>query len=387
MAVRKRVWTTRKGEQREAWIVEYSVNGVRHIETFARKKEADARRDEVGVNMRKGTHIAPHKTPTVRQAGENWLAACRTEGLEEATIAGYEQQLRLHIVPRLGNLKLAQLSVPVLRQFRDRLLADRGSRDLARRVLVSFGAMLADAQERGDVATNVVHSMRRARKRQQKADQRRELKAGTDIPTTAEVNAILAKLTGRWRPIIVTAVFSGLRASELRGLMWKDVNFKAHTLSVVQRADRRKKLDAPKSEAGERIIPLPALVVNMLREWKLKCPKGALDLVFPSAAGEVEHHANILHYGFEPAQVAAGVVDKDGKPKYSLHALRHYYASLLINRKVDGGLELPMKVVQKRMGHSKITMTADVYGHLFPSQDGSAELDEAIEFFPALRTT
>jgi integrase len=387
LAVRKREWTTRRGEKREAWIVEYSVNGARHIETFARKKDADSRRDEVGVNVRKGTHIAPHKTPTVRQAGENWLTACKTEGLQEATIAGYEQHLRLHIVPRLGDLKLAQISVPILRQFKDRLLTDGCSRDMVRRVLISFGTMLADAQERGDVATNAVRGMKRERRRKQKTDQRRKLKVGVDIPTTKEINAIIAKLADRWRPIIVTAIFSGLRASELRGLTWDSIVWKEHALTVEQRADRRKKIDAPKSEAGERTVPLPKLVINMLREWKARCPKGDLNLVFPSGAGEIEHHANILHRGFEPAQIAAGVVDKDGKPKYALHALRHYYASLLCNREVDGGLELPMKIVQERMGHSSITITANVYGHLFPSDNGNDGLDDAMKSFPSLRAT
>lgn len=53
--------------------------------------------------------------------------------------------------------------------------------------------------------------------------------------------------------------------------------------------------------------------------------------------------------------------------KYSgLHSLRHFYASWCISRQVDGGLELPLKVVKERLGHSTINMTADVYGHLFP---------------------
>jgi integrase len=72
------------------------------------------------------------------------------------------------------------------------------------------------------------------------------------------------------------------------------------------------------------------------------------------------------------------VVTKAGKAKYTgLHALRHFYASWCINRKEDGGLGLPLKVVQHRLGHSSIQMTADVYGHLFPSGDDGAELAAA----------
>ena len=58
--------------------------------------------------------------------------------------------------------------------------------------------------------------------------------------------------------------------------------------------------------------------------------------------------------------VRAGVVDANGNAKYTgLHPYRHFYASWLINRKADGGLELPIKTVQQRLGHSSIVMTSD----------------------------
>ena len=123
---------------------------------------------------------------------------------------------------------------------------------------------------------------------------------------------------------------------------------------------------------------MPPILVNTLREWKLRCPKSELGLVFPTGAGQIEYHSNIVVRGLAPAQLAAGVVTKDGKAKYTgLHALRHFYASWCINRKEDGGLGLPLKVVQHRLGHSTIQMTADVYGHLFPSGDDGAELAAA----------
>jgi integrase len=70
----------------------------------------------------------------------------------------------------------------------------------------------------------------------------------------------------------------------------------------------------------------------------------------------------------------AHVVDKDGNTKFGLHAFRHFFASWCINRKVDGGRELPAKVVQSYLGHSSITMTLDIYGHLFPTDGDQAEL-------------
>jgi integrase len=397
MSVRKREWITRKGDAREAWVVDYAVGGSRHIETFDRKKDADAREAEVSVNVRKGTHIAPSKTPTVREAGKMWLESCA--GLERATVEAYDQHLHLHIVPYLGHYRLAHLAPPVIRQFEDDLrngksppmppdkepgerFKTKRSPAMVKKVLTTFGTMLADMQERGLVGMNAVHGLRKGRKRgkERQAERRKrgKLKVGVDIPTREEIRDIIAHLSDRWRPILLTAMFTGLRASELRGLRWKSVDLKGAKLHVHERADRYLKIAEPKSEAGDRTVPLPPPVVNALREHKLKAKS---EFVFPTDEGNPQHHANILHRGFEPAQIAAKVVDDKGKPKYALHALRHFYASWCINRKVDGGLELPIKVVQERLGHSTINLTADVYGHLFPSNDDGAELKEAVKFF------
>lgn len=154
----------------------------------------------------------------------------------------------------------------------------------------------------------------------------------------------------------------------------------AGRIHVRQRADRYQVIGMPKSDAGQRTVPIPPLIVNALREWKLACPKGDLDLVFPTGEGKAEWHTNIIERGLKPTMVAAGVVDANGEAKYTgMHALRHFYASWCINRRVDGGLELPPKMVQQRMGHSSITMTMDVYGHLFPSTDDAAALHDATE--------
>lgn len=71
------------------------------------------------------------------------------------------------------------------------------------------------------------------------------------------------------------------------------------------------------------------------------------------------------------------MVNAADKPKYAWHSLRHFYASWCINRKVDGGLELPVKLVQTRLGHATIAMTLDTYGHLFPNNDDGKELAAA----------
>jgi len=253
---------------------------------------------------------------------------------------------------------------------------------MVRKVLTSLGSILANAQERGLVAQNVIRGLR-SHRRGKDADQRRRndtLEVGVDVPTPSETRAIIAALdkNARWRPLLLTAIFTGLRASELRGLRWKDVDLRRGELRVRQRADRYGKIGPLKSRASGRTVPLPPMLVSALREWKLACPKGELDLTFPNDRGGVEKLSNIVERGLIPVGIAAGVVTRTGEAKYSgLHALRHFYASWCMNLKEDGGLELPLKLVQARLGHASIQMTADRYGHLFPSADDGAEMAAA----------
>src|SRR5271163_63256 len=402
MSVRKRAWTTAKGVEKEAWVVDYidrSEGGKRRLKTFEKKKDATAFAAQASVEIRAGVHTADSASMTIAEAGKLWIQTGEAKGLERATLAAYREHVELHIKPYLGSVKLSQLSAPMVREFEDKLAAGAmpngaepqpRSAAMARKVRVSLSSLISDAQERGLVARNVVRDLRSTRRRgtERRAErrQRGKLKIGVDIPTREEIKAIVGAAQGRWRPILLTAIFTGLRASELRGLRWADVDLAKGELHVRQRADRYSVIGKPKSESGERTVPLTPIVANTLREWKLACPKSEQGLVFPSSGGIVEHHSNIVTRGLGPTQIAAGVTRKekgpDGAPivlaKYpGLHALRHFYASWCINRRADGGLELPPKVVQERLGHSSIMMTMDVYGHLFPRGDDSAELAAA----------
>jgi integrase len=402
MSVRKRKWTTRSGEMKEAWIVDYTTKkGGRHIKTFDKKKKAVEFAATTKIEVRDGIHTPSSKSITVAEAGKLWIATCEKNKLERTTIDGYRQHLDLHIEPLLGSVKLSDLSTPTVREFEDKLNADKDnprSPSLVRKIRGSLGAILSEAQERGLVARNVVRELTSRRKRgnEKRAAKRQKgkLKVGVDIPLPVEIKAIIEAADGRWRPFFLTAIFTGLRASELRGLCWADVDLKKGELHVTQRADAYQEIGAPKSEAGHRTVPLTPKLVRVLTEWKLACPKGDAGLVFPNTDGKVEWHANIINRAWIPLQVAAGVSaqvrdddgklvrDEEGKPvlqaKYTgLHALRHFYASWCINRVIDGGLELPAKVVQERLGHSSITVTLDTYGHLFPQGDDSAKLAEA----------
>jgi integrase len=370
MSVRKRTWTTSKGEAKESWIVDY-VDGVgeRHIRTFDRKKDADEFHATVRVDVRRGLHTAPSKSVTVAEAAETWIKRAEAEGRERGTLLQYRQHIDLHIVPRIGRLKLASLTHKTIENFRDDLLSEM-SRPLARKVLVSLKSLLR--------VSKFAHVADDVRIKRNKRDEHK-LEAGKDIPTPAEIKRLIeAAKPGKQRAMLLVAATCGLRASEIRGLRWSDVNLKEATLKVMQRADRFGSIGAPKSASSRREIPLGPEVIAELREWKLACPKADLDLVFPAGSGQIAAQV-IVARSVEMVMHKAKVLDKHGKPKYSLHSFRHFFASWCLNRRSEGGRELPPKEVQSLLGHSSIVMTMDVYGHLFPRSSDRTELAQATQ--------
>ena len=386
MSVRKRKWTKQDGTEKQAWVVDYvDQDGIRRLKTFQTQTAAKNWDAKTSVELGKGTHVADGASITVAEAGQNWIEQAELDKRRASTLTQYRQHLQLHINPHLGGTKLCDLRGRDIKQWQKDLAKSGMSEAMQAKVRTSLGSILAQAVEDDYVASNVVRDSGRRKKRKAPKP---KLEIGKDIPTLDEIRALLNTAQGRFRPFLVTAIATGMRASELRGLRWVDVDFDSAAIHVRQRADRYGVIDMPKSDAGTRTIPIIPLAVNSLREWLSKCPKSELGLVFPSVAGTVQDHTNIVRQQLQPLMIAAGVVvasnatGSDGEqvesPKYTgLHALRHFYASWLINRKEDGGQGLPPKVVQERMGHATITLTMDTYGHLFPRGDDAKELQEA----------
>ena len=152
-----------------------------------------------------------------------------------------------------------------------------------------------------------------------------------------------------------------MRASELRGLHWGDVDLESGNVHVRQRADAWGTIGSPKSAAGTRDIPLVPMVVNTLKQWELACPAGRL--VFPNDNGGVKSHGSFLQHTWEP------LLRRWGLPAYDFHSLRHAAATLFIET-----LQWTPKRIQTVMGHGSITMTYDLYGHLFEREDDGAAL-------------
>jgi integrase len=387
-SIRKRKFGPDK--DREAWVVDYlDQAGKRRLKTFATRKAADDWKTTALHEVREGIHTPASVSKTVEEAWDQWLADCEANNLEYGTILQRRQHLNHHVKPFIGRIKLSALTVPRANQFITELRDNGRSGAMRRKVLTNLKTMLTFAQKQGWVSQNVARTIRL------KGDDRAApgpLREGVDFPSRAELKAMMEAAPARWRPLLVTAMFTGMRASELRGLTWADVDFDSGTIHVRQRADAWKKIGNPKSKAGKRDIPLATIVVNTLRQWKGDndepkapiCPKGELGLVFPNGRGNVETLPNIYKRFWKPLQLACGLTVDSGRKdaegetildaRYGFHMLRHAAASLFI-----AYLGWSPKRVQTVMGHSSINMTFDLYGHLFENKTADREAMERVE--------
>lgn len=349
-----------KGDSKSAWQVDYRDNfGNRRSKQFARKRDAEAWLTNTAWQVSQGTHTPDSQSIRVKEATKLWIGKAESDELEVSTLHQYRGLAKNHILPFLGDQKLSRLTRPMVEAYRDTLLETR-SRAMSGKAVKALSSILSEAARRGLVAQNVAHGV--------KVDRKSRNKSQVEIPSRDELRSLIEAASDDERPFILTAIFTGLRASELRGLRWSDIDFDAATLSVNQRADNFGQIGSPKSEAGYRTIPIPSSLISDLRRWKLRAIPSRLDLVFPSRAGTPISYQNLLRRMFKPLLNRAGL-----ESRYGLHHLRHAAASAWIDQKID------LKRLQVWMGHSSIQMTLDTYGHLIKDAEKDAEIAEAAQ--------
>ena len=374
--VRKRAWTTPSGELREAWRCRYiDQGGITRTRQFDLKRDADAWRVKVEGELATGIHTADAASITIAQAAAAWITHVELKRRDRGTLKSYRELRDRHIVPLIGTVKLSRLTRKDVVAFRDALLSTR-STAMARKAVRALAMILYVAQEQGNVAQNVAASVK-------VESSSRDRKNKIAIPDKTHLIALLAGADHlatdmpSLPALIRTAMFAGIRSSELRGMAWPAVDFNAGTLTVSQRADRWAEIGAPKSDAGRRTIPIGPALVAELRRWKLRCPPSDLNLVFPNERGNAPSQHRIIAQ-FLAVQVAAGIAINSGqvdvkgaaiwKPRYGLHSLRHAAASAWIKQGID------LKRLQVWIGHATIQLTIDTYGHLITDAQADAAL-------------
>jgi integrase len=201
---------------------------------------------------------------------------------------------------------------------------------------------------------------------------------GVPALAPAQIRAFLkAAEGGPLEALYVLTIFTGLRSGEVLALRWRDVDLKAGVLMVssslrdtgAKKADKKpsRVIDSPKIAKSARLIALPKVAAKALAQHRKRTVVDAPDaLVFPNERGRPLWRQNLLRRSFYPLLERAGLVDAAGEPLLSFHDLRHVHGTELFRAGVHP------KVVQERLGHSRVSVTLDTYSSSVPGMQESA---------------
>lgn len=333
--------------------------------TFRTLAEAKAWRSDALVAERVGSLRAPDPQ-TVREATTAWLEGAEAGSVRDrsgrsykpSTVRSYRAVLELHVLPKLGDCRLSDVRRRDVQELADRLLADGLSASSVRNALDPLRAIYRRAVQRDQVAINPTSTL----------DLPSSRRGRVKIATPAEARALIDALPASERATWATAFYAGLRRGELQALRCAQIDLGASEIHVERSWDQYEGAIDPKSQTSTRTVPLLAILRDYLDEHLLATGRKGDELVFgrtPTAA-------------FVASTVSARADKAWTKAKLeriTLHGCRHTFASLLI---ASG--ENP-KAVQEFMGHATITMTFDLYGHLFPGSrdEARARMDAYLE--------
>jgi integrase len=191
-----------------------------------------------------------------------------------------------------------------------------------------------------------------------------------------EIAALLGACTPAARTLIATALYTGLRISELLGLIWSDLDLGEGTLrvraqlSLASRESPARRV-APKTSAAARQIPLPSALTTLLSEHKSSAEfDKTSDWVFATSKGTPRSQRNV-HRLLADTVRRAGLDQSTSRLRF--HDLRHTYASHLI---IDVGLDVVQ--TSRLLGHASPVTTLRVYAHMFDFDRHAADLPRRV---------
>ena len=354
------------------WVGQYGVQtakGIKQRYIYGKTRAAVAEKLTRALADRDGGLTYDAGNMTVGEHLNRWLNDSVRDTVRRRTWERYEQFVRVHLIPALGEIKLAKLTPAHVRGlYREKL--DSGLAPCTvLHIHRAFSKALKQAAADGLIPRNPADPVMPPQPR------REEIR-----PLNREqVRALFEAANGdRLEALYIVAVTAGLRRGELQGLKWDDLDLEAGTLQVRRTLSEPKGgyiFEAPKSGKGRSVRltrrATPALRSHRKRQLEERMKLAGLwkdhGLVFTSGVGTPLLGGN-LNRSFKATLRRAGL------PEVRFHDLRHTCATLLLKQGVNP------KFVQELLGHADITLTLNVYSHVLPDMGDAAAgaMDDAL---------
>jgi integrase len=349
--------TVKDGTKR--YDVVYRVGGKQRWKTFRRWKDADRFRTDTAKDVQDGTYV--HVRPlAMGDVFDRWLSHSLEVRLKQgllkpSTAKSYRSMVETHLRPAFADHRSDRLTADAVGEWvrarADEIAAGELAPKFYNNLVNLMHVILAWARERGQryLAHDPLADVHRLPL----------LRAEVEYLEPGEVAELLAAAQAPDDALLYLAAYSGLRRGELFGLQWADLDEAGAQLRV-RRSIYQGAVTRPKTKNSERAVDLPARIVEILKAYRKSYPPLDGDYVFRTSTGAPIDPDNWYKRSFVPLVARAGL-----RP-IGLHALRHTYASLLINQGES------IKYVSRQLGHASIQITADTYGHLFKETSVSA---------------
>lgn len=289
-----------------------------------------------------------------------WLEDHLSVNRSPKTVQEYKGVLNRHVLPYIGKVRLTQLDGERLAKWQASLAKKKVSNDIRFRTVKILWTALNYAVKMRLLPFNPAMAIDRPKV------QKKEMRT-----LEPEDVARLIKVAENHRlgDAIILAVTTGLRKGEILGLQWSAVNLPERILIVrhtLEEMPNQRRLKAPKTDAGRRVVTLDAVAVAALQRRLRKALDEGFDVetvptVFPNELGGFQHGSNFDRRIWHSIRTEAGLPED-----FHFHELRHTHVSLMLAAGID------LKTIQQRVGHSDYSLTANTYSHLLRDAQSEA---------------
>ncbi len=311
-----------------------------------------------------GTHVDPSAV-TVGEFLHDWLDTVAPRTTAPKALERYRGLVKNQIAPHLGPKPLQKLRPKDVGDWHQTLI-DSGKIG-ARTIRHAHGVLrtaLSYATKNEILQRNVAKIITPPAAE----------KAKVATLTEGQIAGVLDKLAGHpLYPIVAVAIGTGARRGEIAALTWADIDLDVKTMTIRRSLEETRahgiRVKAPKTKAGTRTISLPAVAVDALREHRIKTLELRMALGAGAPRDDAPVFATLEGEWLTPDSITAQwrrTAKALQLPKVTFHSLRHCHASALIAAGLD------VLTISHRLGHSKASITLDVYGHLFKDDDTAA---------------